>query len=170
MTRLRAITIDDVDFLESQHSGAEAAGEFGWFGFREPGFLRRRVEAGEMLTPDRGGLAITDDDHNLVGELSWIKVFNGPPPNGECWNLGIWVGPEHRGKGHGAEAQRRGAAYLFDHTLMERIEAGTEAGNAAEQKALANAGFTREGVLRRACFRGGEYRDMVVYSKLRGET
>ncbi len=52
---------------------------------------------------------------------------------------------------------------------MERVEAGTEAGNIGEQKALEKAGFTREGVLRRACLRAGEYRDMVVYSKLRNE-
>jgi RimJ/RimL family protein N-acetyltransferase len=53
--------------------------------------------------------------------------------------------------------------------MMQRIEAGTESGNVGEQKALEKAGFTREGVLRRACFRGGEYRDMMIYSKLRGE-
>ena len=39
----------------------------------------------------------------------------------------------------------------------------------AEQRALEKAGFTREGVLRHACFRGGEWQDMVVFSKLRGE-
>jgi RimJ/RimL family protein N-acetyltransferase len=105
----------------------------------------------------------------VVGELSWLKVFNGPPPNGDCWNMGIWIAPEHRGKGHGTESQRLGAAYLFAHTLMERVEAGTEADNVGEQRALEKAGFTREGVLRRACFRGGEWRDMVVFSKLRGE-
>ena len=92
-----------------------------------------------------------------------------PPPNGDCWNIGIWLVPEHRGKGHGTEAQRLGAAYLFEHTMMERVEAGTETGNVGEQRALEKAGFTREGVLRRACFRGGEWRDMVIFSKLRGE-
>jgi RimJ/RimL family protein N-acetyltransferase len=58
---------------------------------------------------------------------------------------------------------------LLEHTFVERIQASTEAANAAEQRALEKAGFTREGVLRRACFRGGAWRDMVVFSKLRGE-
>jgi aminoglycoside 6'-N-acetyltransferase len=40
---------------------------------------------------------------------------------------------------------------------------------AADLFALENAGFTREGVLRRAWFRGGGWRDVVLYSKLRGE-
>jgi RimJ/RimL family protein N-acetyltransferase len=159
----------DVELLESQYADPAIAGEQSWFGFRDAGKVRRRVEAGETIRPDQGLVAVVDDDDRVVGELSWIKVFNGPPPNGDCWNMGIWIVPEHRGRGHGAEAQRLGAAYLLDNTSLERVEASTEAENIAEQRALERAGFTREGVLRRACFRGGEWRDMVVFSKLRGE-
>jgi RimJ/RimL family protein N-acetyltransferase len=169
MISLRPVTAADVAVLERQHSGPADAGEESWFGFKEPGSLRRRVEAHETLTEDRGVLAVVADDGSLVGEVSWIRVFNGPPPSGNCWNVGIWIVPEYRGKGYGSEAQRLAAAYLFEHTYLERVEAGTESGNVAEQRALEKAGFTREGVLRRACFRGGEWRDMVVYSKLRGE-
>ena len=41
--------------------------------------------------------------------------------------------------------------------------------NLAEQRALERAGFTREGVLRQAQFRDGGFRDMVLYSRLRGD-
>lgn len=146
------------------------SGEMSWYGFREPGSFARRVAAHDTLTADRGVLAVVDDDGTVVGEVGWIRMVNGPPPNGDCWNIGIWVVPEHRGKGYGSAAQRLVAAYLFDNTYLERVEAGTEADNVAEQRALEKAGFTREGVLRRACFRGGQWRDMVVYSKLRGES
>jgi RimJ/RimL family protein N-acetyltransferase len=169
MTKLRRVERDDVGYLETQYNGPDEAGLESWFGFRDPGRLGRRLDAGETITEERGSLAVTDDDGSLVGELSWIRVFNGPPPNGGCWNVGIWIGPEHRGKGHGTAAQRLGAAYLFEHTTMQRVEASTEADNVAEQKALEKAGFAREGVLRQACFRGGAWRDMVIYSKLRGE-
>ena len=169
MIRLRPVTQADVPALERQHSGPDDAGEMGWYGFREPGRMARRVAAQETITNDRGTLAVVDDDGTVVGDVSWIRTFNGPQPNGDCWNVGIWLLPEHRGKGYGSEAQRLLAAYLLEHTFLERIEASTEIGNVAEQKALEKAGFTREGVLRRACFRGGEWRDMVVYSKLRGE-
>ena len=169
MTRLRRVEMADVEILESQHASRENAGEQSWFGFTNAGKVRRRAEADETLQPDRGMLAVTDDDGIVVGELSWIKVFNGPPPNGDCWNIGIWIAPEHRGHGHGSEAQRLMAAYLFEHTYLERVEASTEAGNVGEQRALEKAGFTREGVLRHANYRSGEWRDMVVYSKLRGE-
>jgi RimJ/RimL family protein N-acetyltransferase len=169
MTRLRRIEPADVEVIEAQDAARDVAGEHSWYGFADPGKVRRRVEAGETLQPDRGVLAITDDEGLVVGELSWRKSLNGPPPNGECWNIGIWIAPEHRGKGHGSMAQRLGAAYLFEHTTLERVEASTEAGNIGEQRALERAGFTREGVLRRANFRGGEWRGMVMFSKLRGE-
>ncbi|HEX3906383.1 MAG TPA: GNAT family protein [Mycobacteriales bacterium] len=169
MTRLRPLQLGDVDVLEAQYTNRDAAGEHNWFGFREPGMLRRHIESLETLRPERGQLAVVDDEGHVVGEVGWVKTFNGPPPNGDCWNLGIWIVPEHRGRGYGTEAQRLGAAYLFEHTMMERVEAGTELSNVAEQRALEKAGFTREGVLRRACFRGGAWQDMVVFSKLRGE-
>ena len=169
MTSLRLPTPADVAILERQNSGPEGSGEFGWQGLRSPGRYARRIESGELIGEDGGMLVIADDDGQVVGDVSWNRMLNGPPPQGYCWNIGIWIAPEQRGQGHGAEAQRLLAAYLFEHTYLERVQAGTEAGNVGEQRALEKAGFTREGVLRRACFRGGEWRDMVVYSKLRGE-
>lgn len=169
MTRLRRVEPGDVDVLESEYVGPEVAGEYNWFGFTDTGRVRRRVEAGETLTRDGGILAIVDDSDQVVGAVSWTTSHNGPPPVGTCWNLGIWVVPDHRGTGHGSEAQRLAAGYLFDVSRMERVQASTERDNIAEQRALEKAGFTREGVLRRSCFRGGAWRDMVLYSKLRGE-
>jgi RimJ/RimL family protein N-acetyltransferase len=169
MTRLRRLEEADIDDLELQYAGPEWAGELAWMGFRMPGRLRRQFDNGDVLREDGGILAVVADNGELIGEFSWIRMLNGPPPNGYCWNIGIWIRPEHRGRGHGSAAQRLGASYLFEHTYLERVEAGTEVGNVGEQRALEKAGFSREGVLRRACFRGGEWRDMVVYSKLRGE-
>ncbi|HVT22571.1 MAG TPA: GNAT family protein [Mycobacteriales bacterium] len=171
MTRLRPVTAADVAFLDRQHEDPDAAGEFNWYGYREPtrGRLADRVERGETVHDDGGLFAVVDDSDEVVGDVSWRIAQHGPPPFGDCWNIGIWLAPEARGQGHGSRAQRLIAEYLFANSAMERVEAGTEAGNIGEQKALEKAGFTREGVLRRACLRAGEYRDMVVYSKLRNE-
>ena len=54
-------------------------------------------------------------------------------------------------------------------TPIERVEASTDVENVPEQRALERAGFTREGVLRRAQWRAGDWHDVVLYSKLRGE-
>lgn len=169
MTTLRAIHPDDLDFLVSEYDGPESTGEFGWFGWRDQQQVRHDLAASKPLEDGRGRLVIADDDGKPVGLMSFITTFNGPPPGGDCWNLGIWIGPDHRGKGHGSEAQRLAADYLFAHTLRERVEASTDVDNLAEQKALQKAGFTREGVVRHGSFRDGAYRDMVLFSKLRGE-
>jgi RimJ/RimL family protein N-acetyltransferase len=48
--------------------------------------------------------------------------------------------------------------HLFRFTTVHRLEAGTDAENVAEQKALERIGFTREGVLREVAFRDGTWR------------
>jgi RimJ/RimL family protein N-acetyltransferase len=169
VTTLRPVNSSDIAFLDRQTEGPVNAGEFGWFGFRSRGHIAEQLTAGETIRTDGGRLIVADDAGQAVGDVTWRLTLNGPPPNGECWNIGIWVAPEARGQGHGSAAQRLLADYLFAHTTRERVEAGTESGNVGEQKALERAGFTKEGVLRRACFREGEWRDMVVYSKLRDE-
>jgi [ribosomal protein S5]-alanine N-acetyltransferase len=77
--------------------------------------------------------------------------------------------PEHRGRGLGTLAQRRLVDHLFRFTTVHRLEAGTDAENHAEQKALERIGFTREGVLREVAFRDGAWRDCVLYSLLRDQ-
>src|SRR5439155_7082718 len=72
-----------------------------------------------------------------------------------------------RGNGRGVAATRLLVKYLFTTTDVHRIEASTDVENVAAQRVLSRAGFGREGVLRGAQLRGGEHRDMVVYSVLR---
>jgi RimJ/RimL family protein N-acetyltransferase len=52
---------------------------------------------------------------------------------------------------------------------VQRVEASTDVENVAEQRSLEKAGYQREGVLRRAQYRAGDWHDLVVYSVLRGE-
>lgn len=61
------------------------------------------------------------------------------------------------------------AEYLFSTTLAHRLEATTEIDNHAEQRALEKAGFVREGVLRGRGFVRGEWRDGVMYARLRDD-
>jgi RimJ/RimL family protein N-acetyltransferase len=58
---------------------------------------------------------------------------------------------------------------LFGTTPVHRLQAGTEVENVAEQRALKNAGFRREGVHRGVYFRDGRWRDSVMYGLLRDD-
>jgi RimJ/RimL family protein N-acetyltransferase len=61
------------------------------------------------------------------------------------------------------------ADYLFSTTPANRLEATTETDNVAEQRALEKAGFVREGVLRGRGFVRGQWRDGVMYARLRDD-
>jgi RimJ/RimL family protein N-acetyltransferase len=167
--RLRPVRRADLDTLERWWDDPEAQGHHNWFGFSADGLLRRRFEQDGLLGEDRGNLLVELDGGTLAGDVSYHAVHHGPNPASRAFNVGIALVPEHRGRGHGAEAQRQLAAYLFAHTTVERLEASTDVDNLAEQRALERAGFTSEGVLRHAQFRDGGYHDMVLYSRLRDD-
>ena len=169
--RLRPVTLDDMAFLVVKQT-PEISGPFNWFGFRSETEFVRRFEEDGFLGELYGKLMVEVDGADgtlLIGDVSWHAVDYGPPPASRCWNIGITLSPEWRGQGFGTRAQQLLAAYLFETTLGERIEASTDVENAAERRSLDKAGFTFEGVLRRAQFRGGAWRDLALYSLLRGE-
>jgi RimJ/RimL family protein N-acetyltransferase len=114
-------------------------------------------------------LVVRNADERPVGSVSWHEVRYGPNPESAAWNIGIDLVPEARGQGMGSEAQRLLARHLFATTAVNRVEASTDVENTAEQRALARAGFTREGVLRGAQFRASRWHDIVVWSVLRSE-
>jgi RimJ/RimL family protein N-acetyltransferase len=169
--RLRPVTRDDIGFLVSQHT-AEGGGPYNWFGFRSETEILGRFEDDGFLGERNGKLVVeleTADGPVPIGDVSWHAVDYGPPPASRCWNIGISLDPEWRGQGHGTRAQRLLADYLFATTLVERVEASTDVENTPERRALERAGFSFEGVLRRAQFRSGAWRDMAQYSLIRGE-
>jgi RimJ/RimL family protein N-acetyltransferase len=104
------------------------------------------------------------EDGTCAGWVTWRPV--GATGNFE---IGIALLPGHRGHGVGTEAQRQLVDYLFDTTAANRVQAGTEVGNVAEQRALERAGFRREGVQRGLYFRAGRWRDSVMYGVVRGD-
>jgi RimJ/RimL family protein N-acetyltransferase len=164
--RLRAVRESDVPSLAQQPADDDP---FGFFGFTATNGLTRRFAETGMLTPDLGTLAVEDEAGNLLGTVGWKATQHGPSPTARALNVGILLQPHARGRGYGTEAQRRLAEYLFETTLVERLEAGTDVDNVAEQRALEKAGFSREGVMRHAQFRAGSWHDIVLYSRLRGD-
>ncbi len=107
------------------------------------------------------------DAGTLVGSVSWHTERYGPNVESSCWNFGINLLTEYRGRGYGCVAQRLLADHLFATTDVNRVEASTDVANVAEQRSLEKAGFVREGVLRGAQYRHDQHHDMVVYSRLR---
>ncbi|MFC7733582.1 GNAT family protein [Actinomadura keratinilytica] len=163
---LRPVHETDLPLLDRFALDPEYTSPFQWFGYTDPGRLRRQWADNGLLGDDGGRLMVVRGAERL-GFMAWRKVVTGT--GSFCWNIGIILLPGARGRGYGAEAQRLLARYLFAHTQAMRVEADTEVSNVAAQRALEKAGFTREGILRSYTFRDGEWRDAVVYSILRNE-
>jgi RimJ/RimL family protein N-acetyltransferase len=165
---LRPFLDEDLPFLERLAVDPDALGPFEWAGFTDARARRRRWEADGYVGPTSTALAVVRPDDGVIGIASWEARTRGGPV-GACYEIGLALLPEHRGRGWGTVAQRLLVGHLFRFTLANRLEAQTDAENIAEQQALERIGFRREGVLRGVRFRHGRWRDMVIYGLLRAE-
>lgn len=153
--------------VEELMQDPEKTGEFEWHGWSDLRRWRRGWDENRLIGQDGGTLIVASGDQRL-GFVNWGRR-QATQAGYYCWEIGIILLPEARGHGHGAQAQRLLARYLFAHTTVQRIWAGTDVDNIAEQKALERAGFTREGVTRAAGWRDAAWRDAVIYSRLRSD-
>ena len=182
--RLRPVRDDDLPMLRRFLSEQDLIGN-DWFGFRDAATVDRRFAKDGFLGTDNGRLMVetrdtersdtserdakaeADTEDQVAGFVTWTAGRYGGA--GGYWEIGIALLPEHRGRGIGWRAQALIATYLFEHTPAQRIQAGTQPENIAEQKALLKAGFQLEGVVRAAEFRAGQWRDGLLYSRLRDD-
>jgi len=161
--------LGDVELLTLWRSSSLYYGEFNDFGVVAdlPPFDERIKKNG--LVSEQGGTLMVERfaGKRAIGTVSWRQVRYGPNPESVAWNIGISLIPEMRGLGFGSQAQRLLADHLFATTSVNRVEAGTDIDNLAEQRALDKAGFNREGVLKGAQYRARAWRDLVIYAVVR---
>ncbi len=167
MVTLRMFTQSDLGYFD--HLPGAEEDPFSFYGFRESGGRIRAQFAENQLVGEAGGTLAVVVGGSVVGDVQWHVVPYGLAPMSNSFNIGIRVLPAHQGQGHGTAAQRAIADYLFATYLVNRVEACTDVDNAAEQRALEKAGFTREGVLRGAQWRAGAWHDLVVFSRVRSD-
>jgi len=165
--RLRPVTESDLTVLEGLDTDRALSEPFEWRGFANPGARRERWERDGYLGARDSLLVVSLPDDTFAGIVNWRAIASSGPPG--VFEIGILLLPEHRGKGYGTRAQQLLADYLFATTPANRIEATTEIDNLAEHRALENAGFVREGVLRGRGFVRGQWQDGLMYSRLRDD-
>lgn len=168
-TNLRPVTKADLPLFNTWANDLEFNSEYNNFGLRISDYIEKRFVENGLLTAASGTLMVETKDGEVVGHVSYHQQQYGPNDGSRAYNIGISLHAKYRGKGFGLEAQKLLAAYLFATYAIMRVEASTDITNLPEQRALERAGFTRDGVLRKAQWRNGDWHDLVVYSKLRGE-
>jgi aminoglycoside 6'-N-acetyltransferase len=126
--------------------------------YRQTGLLKR--ESGVLLIE-------TVEDHHVIGFVRYT-LLQFPDADLPYPEIGFGL-PEvsARGQGFAKEALRLLIEYLFSGYPAERVAAFTDVENIPAQRVLESVGFQREGILRRAMFRDGRWRDVAVYGILR---
>jgi RimJ/RimL family protein N-acetyltransferase len=128
----------------------------------------RPGEAYAVTDPDEGSATfsvITLDGGDLVGEggLWGIDMHNRSAA------LGIALRPGSRGSGLATDTVLTLCDYGFKIRGLHRIQIETLADNAAMRATAIRAGFSEEGVRRRAAWVNGAFLDDVIYGRLADE-
>lgn len=165
--RLRPMQESDLQILERIDTDRALTEPFEWRGFTNTRARRLRWEDDGYLGPGDSILIISLPDDTFAGLVNWRSISISGPQG--VFEIGIMLLPDHRGKGYGTIAQRLLADYLFATTTVHRLEATTEIDNVAEHRALEKAGFVGEGVLRGRGFVRGQWRDGLMYARLRDD-
>ena len=165
--RLRPVTEDDLAMFRRFATEPGLIG-LDWTGFTDAQAPARRFATDGYLGAENSRLMVeVERERVAAGFVGWgLRDFGGPTKH---WEIGIALLPEWRGRGIGWRAQAMLCDYLFSHTPLQRIQAGTHPENIAEQRSLVKAGFRLEGVVRACEFRAGAWRDGYLYSRLRDD-
>lgn len=106
----------------------------------------------------------------LNGELAGgIGIHPGADVERIGAELGYWLAAQHRGRGVMVEAIRVATRYAFEVIGLERLYADVFEYNEASMKVLEKAGFTREGVARRAALKDGRIVDKHYFAVIRDD-
>ncbi len=105
--------------------------------------------------------AVERESGQLVASVGLMRLGGTIGPE-----IGYWVAPWGRGRGHAAEATDALARWAFEHGAR-RVSLLAAPSNVASCRTAERGGFRREGVLREAePDRCGGHRDLAVYGRL----
>lgn len=159
LVNLRVAEREDILLIVEWGNDLEFGGEFEPV---EQNSLQEIEKRYNNLRPGEKWFIVEKKDGTKIGQI----VHS---PLKRHFQIGFAIIPEERGKGYCTEAVKIMVDYLFLSRGIMRIEAGTNLNNTASQRVLEKAGFTKEGVLRKATFTRGKWLDEVLYSIIREE-
>lgn len=168
---LRPIQDEDWSTIEAWGRDREALwGAFQRFQLDHVPQLRQAYQQMGLLTRESGFLLVeTIHEEETIGYVRYTLI---PYPDADTPFPEIGFGipqTSAQGKGYANEAVKLLIGYLFAGYPVERIMAFTEQENIPARRVLEKNNFQQEGRLRRAIFRDGQWRDILIYGILRQE-
>lgn len=83
--------------------------------------------------------------------------------------ISYMVSPNFRGQGLASSALRKVIEHAFSELALVRISCMILEDNLASQALVAKMGMVKEGILRKAVFKNGEFRNLLCFSILKDE-
>ena len=168
---LRPLRAEDWSIFEAWgQSRAALWGPYQRFQLDHLTLLRQAHQRSGLLERESGFFLIeTLTDPQVIGFVRYTLI---PFPDSDLPHPEIGFGlPEigARGQGYGKEAVSLLTDYLFSGYPAERISAFTDNENQPAKRLLESLGFICEGLIRRATFRDGAWKDIALYGILRPE-
>ncbi len=162
---LRALEPTDLDWLYDLENDTAL-----WLPTNTPAPFSRQIlydylqqYTGDIYTTRQLRLAIEiTADNTPVGT---VDLFDLDPLNNRA-EAGLYISPEHRGKGYGQAAIQLLCEYAERHLGLAQVYAFIATGNAACLAAFEACGFTRAGVLRHWIVRGPDRYDAAVVQRV----
>lgn len=155
---LRLLEKTDLDIFSEWNNDPNYGGEY------EPleQTSRTAIERWFELEAKDQWFIIQTKDGTPVGQILHFKADHG-------YGIGYIIHPDYRKNEYATEAVQLLVNYIFLAKDTVRVQAEANPENIASTRVLKKAGFTYEGLIRKANFIRGEYRDGALYSILREE-
>lgn len=163
---IRHIVHSDLPALVPLLNDPEVRGEYLPSAIHSPIDLEQKIKADGMVNDSLVRFVIVEQSSDTVIGTIWhskaVPYFNAR-------EIGYTLSNEYRGRGIVTEAVRLLVRYLFNSTLVNRLEIRMDTRNQASEKVAMKCGFRKEGVSRGANFVRGHHVDMNLYALLRNE-
>jgi len=157
--RLRVMEREDLSMFADWNNDLEFQGQFESLDQSSHAEVEKWYSS---LRSEENWFIIEKKDGSRIGQVVCL-------PRGLHYSIGYRVLPAERNKGYCTEAVKIVVDYLFLSRSLVRIESEANPSNVASLRVLEKAGFTKEGVIRKAVFIRGEWKDGALYSILREE-
>ena len=102
-----------------------------------------------------------------ICELKTMKLIGCLSLTNEKYNsgeIGYWLDEDFEGRGFCTEAVKKLISIAFASLDYHRVYARCFSTNQKSIHVLRNSGFQYEGTLKHACYKKGEYRDVLMFS------
>lgn len=117
------------------------------------------------VSPKTVNWAIRTVDGALIGGCGFKDLFAEHKAE-----FGYWLAKSYWNRGIMTKVTGAACEYGFGDLGLARISANVVVGNQASARVLEKCGFVREGVLRRFARRDADFLDVIVYSRLAGQS